>query len=130
MIDEERIRRIIEFHKEQVKDQKLCNEAILSSLMLKHDQIHKEIEEHIAKQIFIMNYSNSLNKLEEDKSEQAYNEFLDVFSCPVEKQNISSLEHICSKDIVLNYLRELIRENEDYEIVKRIIERACMYYDN
>ena len=130
MIDQNRINKIIEFHHEQIKDKKLYNEAALASLMFKHDQIHKEIEKHIAQQIFIMNYSNSLDKLEKEKTEQAYNEFLDVFSCPIEKQNVSSLEHICSKNIVLNYLRELIRENEDYQLVKNIIERACILYDN
>ena len=74
---QQKINRLIESQKESLAKMKMNSNERLAKYMLELDKIVNNIEKEIDNQISIINTQNLLEQLENNKTEEEYNNYLD-----------------------------------------------------
>ena len=87
---QQKINRLIESQKESLAKMKMNSNERLAKYMLELDKIVNNIEKEIDNQISIINTQNLLEQLENNKTEEEYNNYLDNM---LEKITCSRRQH-------------------------------------
>ena len=108
---------------------KMNSNERLAKYMLELDKIVNNIEKEIDNQISIINTQNLLEQLENNKTEEEYNNYLDNMLEKTTYSNIKNLSCVVGKDIVLNWLYELFTQSEDnLKDLTTVIDLIEKYY--
>lgn len=126
---QQKINRLIESQKESLAKMKMNSNERLAIYMLELDKIVNNIEKEIDNQISIINTQNLLEQLENNKTEEEYNNYLDNMLEKTTHSNIKNLSCVVGKDIVLNWLYELFTQSEDnLKDLTTVIDLIEKYY--